>query len=163
MRILSCTCSFQFSDVISYDTQTIISRKLLINSQIPSFKSTKIIQHTGGEVQLKARPCYKMLHSNSLTKWYVIILRYQVYRFTLYLSWTTIESITTQNQWSRAWTSCYIKPFWLLLYDVITLPANRPMLHPTLVSCLYKSKTLEVVPSIIDRLRTTESNNRAIP
>ena len=48
----------------------------------------------------------------SLTKWYVIILRYQVYRFMLYMFWTPIEPITTQTyeHWciaTAAWTSYY--------------------------------------------------------
>ena len=37
--------------------------------------------------------------ANSPAKCYVIIPRYQVYQIMLYLSRTTIEPITTQNQW----------------------------------------------------------------
>ena len=44
--------------------------------------------------------CLAEFIRNSLTKWYIIILRYQVYRYMLHLSWTMIEPITTQNQWS---------------------------------------------------------------
>ena len=57
--------------------------------------------------------CVIVMNPNSLTKWYVIILRYHVYRFTLYLSWTTIEPITIQKPMEHlciatvAWTSCY--------------------------------------------------------
>ena len=38
--------------------------------------------------------------SYSVSKCYVVILCYQVYRITLYLSWIMIKLITTQNQWS---------------------------------------------------------------
>ena len=72
-------------------------------------------------------------HQCSLTKWYVIIFRYQVYRFTLFLSWTTIEPITTQNQWTLVHSNSCLNQ--LLLFDVTTSPANKfTMLRET---CKY--------------------------
>ena len=51
--------------------------------------------------------------ANSPAKCYVIIHRYQVYLITLYLSWTTIELITTQKSMEHwcivavAWSDYY--------------------------------------------------------
>ena len=51
------------------------------------------------DVLLSRNPTSEHLN-NALSpeKCYVMILRYQVYRITLYMSWTTIEPIKTRNQ-----------------------------------------------------------------
>ena len=59
---------------------------------------------------------------NSVSKCYVIILHYQVYRITLYLSWTMIKLITTQNNGALVHSNNSV--IQLILYDVITLLAN---------------------------------------
>ena len=85
----------------------------------------------------------RMEYRSTIRQWrcYVIILRNQVYRITLYLSWTTIESITTQNQWSTGayqqytWSSYYYIPhrkipvIWLVKRAgiVLTMPAKMTM------------------------------------
>ena len=44
---------------------------------------------------LSVRVHCELCVSYLLTKWYIIILCYQVYRFTRYMSWTTVAPITT--------------------------------------------------------------------
>ena len=52
---------------------------------------------------------------NSLAKWYIIILCYQVYRIMLYLFWTMIEPITMQNHGALVLINISVNQ--LLLYE----------------------------------------------
>ena len=93
---------------------SIIARKIALD--------TTKYPYTTDDQSLLWRGQFTTLKFNSLAKWYIIILSYQVYQFTLYLSWTTIEPITTQTNGALVHSSSSMNQ--LLLYDIITLLAN---------------------------------------
>ena len=78
----------------------------------------------------------KSMSLNSASKCCIIIHHYQVYQIALYLSWTMIKPITTQNQWNTHGNSSVIR---LLMYDVITsIPNTTKMFKPILNSNHFK-------------------------